>query len=517
MNNLRPGEFPIDYNTCELCKLVVKKNVVASRCLRTLSQHVLSTGPNFYKNEIEQALSENFSEFLKEYWYPYCNDLIESIASMGFVSTFLRKEIKNNEAALVPAVYKGTMGQDHFITTYTINGKTEYTFYKKGKNMTWKRSNKVKVWTGFGYDPTSKGIITSIVSTIIPAHYWLEKLSKYTLQADFNRANPTIITQTTLQTTDLLDKESSKFNLYGDVDYTEFQDLAKYKYNQQELNQIESMQEQAISKSIVNEITERARTNPSLIDHAQKQTVDNIYVLPAGHVVAHQPLPVSRTDWVDVNRHNENIICAAFGVPRSNFINDSGISENSAKTSEKSFYQNVNSFGRILSEILTFDYRKIYGFDDNVKELKKIKDNLHEMTEEELFLNAKRNQVTVQFQFSPAVPSNDLIEHYAFGVLSYKEAVQMIRTASGYPKVSIVKDKDPWNQLYKSSIMNSISTKKIGLIGNTIFPKITTENIEEKKGEKRKPEKKDKKKAKKTKNEDTNKDEETEKTNKDKK
>ncbi len=244
---------------------------------------------------------------------------------------------------------------------------------------------------------------------------------------------------------------------------------------------------------MMNEFSEEEKNNPSIEYHAKKQVIDNIFPLPPGHVLARQILPESRSDLVDVNRHAENIICAAYGVPRSNFINDSGISENSAKISDSSFSQNVNYYGKILSRILSGAYEEIYGKEDLIETLRSYKEREKDLTESELIELPEKEKVTVQFLALPFVSTDDIIKHYAFGSLDWKEADQMIKTSCGYPKTESTED--PWNKFHKASILNSsegANLRKLGVVANVVFPTVSTEKQVEEKDKGKQEKKKEK-------------------------
>ncbi len=241
---------------------------------------------------------------------------------------------------------------------------------------------------------------------------------------------------------------------------------------------IKENEEMAISMAMVDEASEAVKDNEGLAYHAKKQFVNNVYHLPIGHHLVQQLLPPARGDWIELNRHTENIICAAYGVPRSNLINDSHINENSTKISNTTFSETINAYGRFIGRVLTRSYDDVYGREDGIESIREVGDSIEDMTAEEIRALPEKSKITVKFISLPDVSRENLLVDYCTGVLTYPEFSQMTRTVAGYPRTEMDEKEDPWNDLLKSSVINANegpSLKKLGLVANMIFPRITAE------------------------------------------
>ena len=229
--NLKVGEVIVDVKIYEICRKINQKNPTAAACKRILMEHILNTGPVFYKNESSMTISPYFKEIVSNYWVPFCHDVVESILCLGIVPVFVAKLPNERGGIHVPCVYKGVFGKDFLITIKT-KGRPEFIFYKKKDMVEWKKSKKVKIWSGFGTDPNADGTLTSVVSTIIEQVYWMDKLMKYSLTAEYNRSDPTLVTQLSQETIGTPD-EDLKFGHYKDIDPSVYREQSRYKRSQE--------------------------------------------------------------------------------------------------------------------------------------------------------------------------------------------------------------------------------------------------------------------------------------------
>lgn len=462
----------------ELCKSIHMGNNMAAACRRKLFDDIFESGPEFYWNLKPILPRHEFVQLIKKYWIKFCKDAMDWIMISGIVPIAFEKLPDKN---MIPVVPRGRLKVDFDIQMVNRGGRVTYNFIKlrsrkNGAKITPKVDRKVFVRSGFGWEPNDLGLLTSIVSSIIRPDYVLSMITQYMLRAEYNRSDPELVTETTNETMGLKGDED-RYDYYGDWDKNKYKDEARYRLNTQEIlatiEQQRMIQEYAPSPEL-NQMGE------PIIDRYKKQTADNIHPLPINHKLTRQNMPESRNDWVPMNRHNENVICAAYGVPRAYLIADEGMSETSVKLTQSTYAKTVNGWKTILSDILTDVYNAIYLEDDcKTAMCTYTKTELDDMSEEELFNKTKDPRVHVGFSQVPVDTDDGLLRKFALGVVDWPNYRQMSLLMGGYPQHLInqtgkeEKKKDPWDQQYKLSILRSADAEaltKLGASGTVVFP-----------------------------------------------
>jgi hypothetical protein len=494
------NDYTVDPVRYAICKSIYLNNPVAASCRRLLLAHIMNCGPEFYWKGKPLAITPEFGSIIQSFWVPFCRDVVDEIIVAGFVPVMLVKV--NGGQEIVPRVLKGTMGRDYNIMVRNTGGILTYFCVRlvsrtTGKPITPKIDRKVTILTGFGFDPSCDGKLTSIMNSIIEQDNFISKMYSYTLKAEYNRSNPQLITETQPESAGL-GKDDLMYDYYGDWDKNKYKEEAKYRRNSDEIAQIVQMQMQA--KREMRDEMEMA---------IAKQTDANIYPLPVGHKLAKQMLPQARSDWVEMNRHNEWLICAAMGVPRSLLIADVGTrNDGSARSVQEGFNDTVNQWKNHLSDILTEVYRSIADEEDRLFAIGMYdKNELLAMDESKLEELVNEPRVTVGFPMIPHETMDGLLQKYALGIISWEMFVQLSKAISGYPSALMRYDdsltkKDPWNQEMKLSMLRSNAgsvLSALGIAGAVVFPELQNAKQDgDKKRKKSDGEKKPKKKQKKS-------------------
>jgi len=224
---LEDGEYVVDYMTYAACLEIHQKHPIASACGSILTRAIQKIGPVFYKGEKPYTLSADMQKELDEHYVPCVSDIANYMLTLGLVP--MKNRVVNKR--IVPMVYKGTMGIDFNITVKSNGGVMEYRFYKRKKSMAWSRSLKVIVESGFGHDPTPTGRLTSVVSTLLPYAYWMERMRTYELRSGYIRSEPTLITEVTPTAAGLFTKDQKGH--YADLDEGKYGERARFDLNEQ--------------------------------------------------------------------------------------------------------------------------------------------------------------------------------------------------------------------------------------------------------------------------------------------
>lgn len=450
-------------------------NTIASACRRLLFDAIFRSGPEFYwKGKPIQPMHE-FKKMVHQHWIPFCKRVIDWICIAGIVPiTFQRLKDGN----WVPVVPDGRLGVDYDIVITMEGDRKVFQFVrlrnKKGVVIVPKIDTRVYVKGGFGYDPLPSGELTSIVSTIIPQDYFLNRITNYTLRAEFNRSDPQIVTETVPESFGVLGKQD-QYDYYGDWDKNRYEQEAKYRLNRDEIIAIIENQKTMMENAPPVPVGE---TGEPIIDKYKKQTIDNIFPLPVNHKLTRQNMPESRNDWVQLNRHNESLICAAYNVPRAHHIQDEGMSETSVRLAQTTLANTVNGWKTILSQICTDTYNCLYHEDDCKMAMYSYSQvELSTMSEEELFDVTNDPRVTVGFPMVPTDTDEGMLQKYALGMFSFDMYRQLALTSGGYPANvidSVEGKKDPWNQQYKLQMVRSAKSQdalqKLAGAGTVVFP-----------------------------------------------
>lgn len=474
--NSNRNSASLDVKMFNLCYSVHFGNNMTQACRRNLFDSIFNSGPEFYWNLRPIKPRYEFQQVIKSYWIDFCKSVMDWIMIAGIVPIAFEKRDGN----LVPIVPKGRLRTDFDIQIVNKGGSVTYQFVKlrsrkTGDRITPKVDKKVFIRGGFGWDPTEDGKLRSIISTIITSDYTLNMITQYMLLAEYNRSNPELVTETSNETLDL---KGPQYGYYGDWDRNQYQEEAKYRLNSQEI--AAAMEHQRMLQQMASAPTLTTLGEP-LIDRYKKQSEDNLHPLPLNHKLVRQNMPESRTDWVEMNRHIESVICAGMGVSRSFLIQDVGMSETSVRLAQDTYAKTVNGWKTILSNILTTVYNAIYYEDDCRDAMcSYTKMELESMSEDDLFDKAKDPRVTVGFSLVPVDTMEGLITKFALGVLDWDNFRQMALLMGGYPThlvnqsaSSSKKDQDPWQQEYKLNLvrtMNASALNRLGAAGTVIFP-----------------------------------------------
>lgn len=462
----------------ELCKSIHMGNSMAAACRRKLFDDIFESGPEFYWNSKPILPRHEFVQLVKKHWIQFCKDAMDWIMIAGIVPIAFEKLPDKN---MVPIVPSGRLKEDFDIQMVNKGGRASFVFIKlrsrkNGARITPRVDKKVFVRSGFGWDPNDQGLLTSIVASIIRPDYVLNMITQYMLRAEYNRSDPEIVTETSNETMGTNNEEGG-YGFYGDWDKVKYKDEARYRLNNQEIlaaiQQQQTLQEYAPTPEL-NSMGE------PIIDKFKKQSADNLHPLPVNHKLVRQNMPESRTDWVAMNRHNENVICAAYLVPRAYLIADEGMSETSVKLTQATYAKTVNGWKTRLSDLLTDVYNFIYREEDcKTAMCTYTRVELDSMSEEELFNKSNDPRVHVGFSQVPVDTDDGLLRKYALGLLDWPNFRQMSLLTGGYPQHLInqtgkeEKKGDPWNQQYKLSVLRSADAEalaKLGAMGTVVFP-----------------------------------------------
>ena len=541
------NEAEVDFNMYNICKAIHFGNTMAASCRSYVLDSLFQLEMQFiWKGRSIKASSE-FRDLLNYSWNPFGKACYDEICLAGIIPVKFSK-IKGGKDK-VPVVVAGNMGRDYriLVRTNLNTGQKEFTYWrlvdkKTGMPITPTYDPKVIILSGFGFDPMPNGKLTSPVASIVRQDYFQDRMIQYTLAAEHNRSNPAIFTEIAVESTGAIRPEML-YDYYADGDRNANEAARKYQLNAQEIAAV--IESKRILQEQQYQDQETTSMGEPLIDTFNQQGINNIRPLPVGHKLAKQTVPTARTDWTEMNRHVEGLICLAYKVPRAMLMADVAMSETGVRITEGTMYNNINNWKTILSQIYTNVYRCLYHEEDMSFLIDMHNEQSDEqMTEDDLFVKVMEPRVTVKIPIIPRDTPEGLLQKYSTGVLSWEKYVRYSKLIAGYPVDEDEEDEmaaktdgmgsrfnmndkrksdgssnadkknkngtsndnseDPWNQEFKLSLARSVNgstLNQLGLVSDYMFgpkPKNVFGEEKDENGEensKTKDAKKDKKKT----------------------
>ncbi len=453
-SDLTTKKSEVDDKAYIICKMYHKGDQWIGTCMDTLKDLLFDNGISFHCGDEVLQITKEFKQRLDEDWIPWLYDVMDEIATRGIVPIHFVVEYvddlpkissrgggddsDNNPAAatrkarrtyrIVPQVPKC----DHVIKTF-VDPKTDrqvFEFHRLKNKKTGlplsvsKHDKKVKVYSGFGYNPETDGSLRSLTSTLVKEQLYIDAMNNLSLKAEFANCNPPLWVETT-----------EFFNGVG-KDGGEASNTFDPLANKRNLVKEKAREEKAIMEimkvqsSVYNEYFQKihgkaVQYNPY---------TDNVRPLPAGTKIAHQLLPHARVDNLELNRVNSESICARYGVPKS-IISDGGKQAlTGAMTNVDTLVRTVLRWKKVLSRILTDVYRAIYEDTDRLSVLASMKTkDVINMTQDEAVRIKKGSSVTVSLTVIPNVTRADLMDMFIMGHIDEKTFKDYSLKLAGMP------------------------------------------------------------------------------------
>jgi hypothetical protein len=397
----------VDDVAYKMCKDLHRTNPWAKNCVRVLRDFLFQYGIAIYWGGKPIQLTKEFKRTIERYWIPFAVDVIEEICTRGIVPVIL-SEVE--EGVYIPVVPKSP----HVIRTY-VDPQTDmqkFAYYRLYSRKTGqplkepKLDKKVMIFSGYGFDPSMNGTICSLVSSILKTDAMMTYIDTLVLKGEKKRADPQLV----VERPDHGAGDPSGGTYFRIGDATQAAAVAR-------------SQKQYYDTMLGIDQTEEYN---SLVLHSLglypevKEKADPPRDLPIGSKLVHQILPQSRTDWTELHKEVQEVICSAYGVPRS-ILNDAGRSAYTGmKATEDTLIRTVLNWRRILSDILTEVYHCIYSPADCEYMLEtKGKGNPLNVKDEEMRQLAQSNNVIVTLPIAPQTTQGALLTKYVLGFIDY--------------------------------------------------------------------------------------------------
>jgi hypothetical protein len=395
----------VDDVTYKMCKDLHRNNPWAKNCVRVLRDFLFQYGIAIYWGGKPIQLTKEFKRAIERYWIPFAVDVIEEICTRGIVPVIL-SEVE--EGVYIPVVPKSP----HVIRTY-VDPQTDmqkFAYYRLYSRKTGqplkepKLDKKVMIFSGYGSDPNLNGSICSLVASILKTDAMMAYIDVLVLKGEKKRADPQLV----VERPDHATGDTSTYFRIGDATQAAAANKSQKQYYETKLTIDQTEEYNAL-------VLHSLGVYPDV-----KEKVDPPRDLPTGTKLVHQLLPESRSDWTDLHKEVQEVICSAYGVPRS-ILNDAGRSAYTGmKATEDTLIRTVLNWRRIISDILTEVYHCIYSPADCEYMLEtKGKGNPLNVKDEEMRQLAQSNSVIVTLPIAPQTTQGALLTKYLLGFIDY--------------------------------------------------------------------------------------------------
>ena len=279
--------------------LFLRQTPTINTCRNIIQQQLFSNGITFNDRPGKVSADVHMQEIMNDFWLPFCKDLLDAVLSQGFAVVRL---VTMADELCVPIVVEATAVNIYF--KYEL-GIREY-FVKDHENNI---IPDTVVLDSFGYSPTSKGRLCSIVCNLLPTVRYMNALMGTSVSMEQSRAQPIILTESVDLKSDNI--EGIQYDYYADGDMQDDSVRNKFQRNRSNVEQL-AHQQQMYDNFFGNQGGISSGGN----------VLDNVVALPLGQKLVNLPSQTGRSDLVAQLKMQEDIICGVFGVPRALFMSD---------------------------------------------------------------------------------------------------------------------------------------------------------------------------------------------------
>ena len=428
-----------------------KYAVINPRAIQTLRQlHFQSHWPALcrktmlemlFKEELKFTLDKKdvytsevtplFRELLRGYYIPFLQDCYDELMIAGIAVV---KIIKGPTGDLIPEVVSSEIFGKFFEVRIFASYETGQPIYKVFKLVSKKTGHALPqpkedksafVFNTLLKGPTIEGILQSPLAALSQVQIQYDLMLQCNMLADYNLSDPTILTETQPNASNLSAVES------GTPMYAPDDPLADL----QGVREQDSANRAHVLAHINMQVDAPGIWFPDGKLTLKKHIHNNVVAVPIGHKIAHgMPQPQMRRDLEQRVRNYENSVCAAYGIDRGFLVQESSFkTAGASETLESRIRMTLILWSARLSEIMTSTLRCIYYNDDCNYLFGKLKSQSDGNQSIEVLLDKAKQLADVQaiLPVTPDIDLNELTILYDRGVITWEEYVIQSRTMKG--------------------------------------------------------------------------------------
>lgn len=396
-----------------MCQVFLRKTPVIYTCRNLIHHHLFSNGIVFSHRRGRIKHDPHMQEIMSDFWLPFCRDMVDQIMAIGFAVIRL---VKMEDGLRIPVIIDPSCCRVKMLYSY---GTRDYLVLDDQQE----EIPDTFVLDTFGYSPTPKGSLTSVVVNLLPQVQYVNTLRGTSLVMEQKRAEPVIMTETVDTKADNI--EGIQYDYYADGDMQDTSDHNKFVRNR---NSVQALAEQQ-------DMYDNFFTNGQVRSKGSN-VLDNVVTLPLGHKIVNVPQQTGRGDLVAQVKAVDDVICAVMGVPRSLVMADTPHKSDSEGT-HQTFQKTVNYWKHGVQTACEQVYNIIYA--DSIKKqmMESLGKKRKRSTVEDVYALKKKMQVEITFPISPFISLGQLHAHYTNGVLPWDTYVRHACASSSLPYVPV--------------------------------------------------------------------------------
>ncbi len=413
---------------------------------------VLRDDMQLFRDTKSIKMSVSMELYLQSKMRPFLVDCYEKIMTLGIVPYKIVKEkLPNGETIFYPIVPKVEFAVAivQHMKDYTV----QYEFVPKTRHeytLEEKADPTVRFITGWGFDPTPEGQLTSMVASGINTDVFVNMINNFTLEAESERSNPRIVTETEKIATGIDDFDLMNGRaFYADRDANENRREDQFTVTEEQA-QLAQANYLAYQKNVQELMIGRGRR---IADSRVKQ-VD--YPLPPGQKYVRANLPTARADLRDIQVFLQEVIFSIYGYPRVMSM-ESRHGKTTQDPNKDAFSRTILKWKHILSDIATRVYDEAYGPSELMDSLREKyqdrKEEVRKLSSKDLYSLRQQSRLRIVLPVVTNETHDVLFDKYVKGFIDYSDVMNFSRRQSGLASVQADEIKDPLSANERKELM----------------------------------------------------------------
>ena len=342
------------------------------RACRDRIAEALFSGGLVYKNAGKKKTSEEFQTELDNFWMSFAQNLFDDLFMFGF-STFFVEKIRSriggtDSTHKIPVVlpfgtYRTLLKRKNAHYSWHCypleRGVSSSVTLTEDKKITYLHSSRE-------FLPSIAGYISTPITTLVSSFTKLHELYHYALVAESIRSQPQLVT-TTL-------KNDRSFEETAMLEDFSLNDAELYQHDEMVRRTEKDMMALRMQQQLTEELNSGGRNRGTIDPVTGRKMISRGFGLEKNTVhlgenkttAGNVPMPVVRSDLMEMERNHQDTICSVLGVPRSIVMSEhnhsSGADNNNS--GNETFRRTVDSYRAQLTRLLNIAYETVYKVTD---------------------------------------------------------------------------------------------------------------------------------------------------------
>lgn len=445
----------IDPERVSLAFNISYKDPTIQSCIGLISRYLFADGIEITKNNEPLDTKKDFQEYISMYFQRFGEDCIRWILCAGVVPvTFCYVEETKEWIPVAAKPFSGDIWSSY------SNHRQRFTFHDKTINQ----NNRVIVMSGFGYDPTINGELTSLVNSLIATRLSSSVMMDCATVAERIRSNPAFVLQRRKDVTHSTPRLGVDWGFYSEYDTAdEKNESHMWHRTQRDIDHLKSLNSTIYDMYYNTGAPNQFDLGPNGEMLPTKPWVKNEYYLPESMELTNQPLPQVRSDLIAIMQFTNTEIYNTLGVPE-NMFNGTVSRAGSAEAVNETFKKTILWWKRTIASLLTSCYNLIYGPYDATYVLDTYfnisKTNPKDLNEDHIYALQKDNKIVVNLPIPPFITNSELQSFYQQGALTPEEFINYQRRSANIPPIEKIDYVPPRGDEQEENTNKSTSTTK---------------------------------------------------------